>query len=83
MSDNVEKHTNTVSLDDQKEKSQNFCTFRNSGGLRKTPTPGGVPVKMMSPGFNVMNLIKDNISTAELVADFHVKLMQSIVRQFY
>ena len=82
MSDNVEKHTNTVSQDDQKGKSQNCCTFRNSGGLRKTPTPGGVPVKMMSPGFNVMNLIKDNISTAELVADFHVKLMQSIVRQF-
>lgn len=31
-------------------------TFRNCGGLRCIPTPLGVPVKMTSPGFNVMHL---------------------------
>lgn len=41
------------------EENKKVCTLRNSGGLRKTPTPGGVPVRMMSPGFKVMNLIKD------------------------
>ena len=31
-------------------------TFRYSGGLRKHPTPGGVPVNIKSAGFKVINL---------------------------
>ena len=31
-------------------------TLRYSGGLRKHPTPGGVPVSIKSAGFNVINL---------------------------
>ena len=30
--------------------------LRKIGGLRKQPTPGGVPVKIKSPGFNVTYL---------------------------
>ena len=33
-----------------------LITFKNSAGLRKTPTPGGVPVRMVSPGVRVKNL---------------------------
>ena len=29
--------------------------FRKSGGFMPRPTPGGVPVVMMSPGCSVMN----------------------------
>ena len=32
--------------------------LRNRGGFRKQPTPGGVPVKMTSPGSRVTNLGK-------------------------
>ena len=60
MFDDVEQHIRTTAQDDMKsEENKKVCTLRNSGGLRKTPTPGGVPVRMMSPGFNVMNLIKN------------------------
>ena len=31
-------------------------TLSQSGGLRKQPTPGGVPVNMISPGSSVMDL---------------------------
>lgn len=31
-------------------------TFRYSGGFLKTPTPGGVPVRITSPGLKVINL---------------------------
>ena len=34
------------------EHSQ-LSTLSHSGGLRKHPTPGGVPVRMRSPGVNV------------------------------
>ena len=33
-------------------------TFKNWGGLANAPTPGGVPVKMISPGSSVQNLAK-------------------------
>jgi len=31
-------------------------TFKNSFGSRNTPTPLGVPVRIMSPGNNVIKL---------------------------
>jgi hypothetical protein len=31
-------------------------TFKKTGGFLKHPTPGGVPVRITSPGFNVINL---------------------------
>lgn len=31
-------------------------TLRKMGGFRKNPTPGGVPVRKTSPGYNVTNL---------------------------
>ena len=37
-------------------------TLRNWGsGFMKTPTPGGVPVRMMSPGRRVMNCVTQEI----------------------
>jgi len=33
-------------------------TFKNSFGSRNTPTPLGVPVRIMSPGNNVIKLKK-------------------------
>ena len=35
---------------------ERVVTLRNSGGFLNTPTPGGVPVRIRSPGLSVMNL---------------------------
>lgn len=44
-------------------------TAKNSAGLRCIPTPLGVPVKITSPGFNVMHLkFKIKTSTRALVS---------------
>ena len=32
--------------------------FRNVGGFIPMPTPGGVPVEMMSPGCRLMNWLR-------------------------
>lgn len=37
-------------------------TAKNSAGLRCIPTPAGVPVKITSPGFNVMHLKIDSLN---------------------
>lgn len=36
---------------------KSYDTLRYWGGLAKAPTPGGVPVKMISPGSRVQNLL--------------------------
>src|SRR4029077_5898888 len=37
---------------------------RKTGGSRKTPTPDGVPVAMMSPGSSVIDLLMNSMSSA-------------------
>lgn len=50
-------------------------TFKNSFGSRKTPTPLGVPVKIISPGNNVINLkiiwfLENNVSFIYFLKDY-------------
>lgn len=52
-------------------------TFKNSFGSRKTPTPLGVPVKITSPGNNVINLkaiwyLLKNVRFMNLFIKFYV-----------
>lgn len=38
-------------------------TLRKTGGFLNTPTPGGVPVRKMSPGDSVTNLTREEKKT--------------------
>ena len=41
-------------------------TLRNCGGFMKTPTPGGVPVRITSPGRRVKNWVSQEINSSVL-----------------
>ena len=48
----------------------------NIGGLRKQPTPGGVPVRIKSPGRSVMNWEHQAISSGVLKISWFVPMFE-------
>lgn len=48
------KHQCRRTSDIKPQDQQESCTLSQRGGLRKHPTPGGVPVKIKSPGCRVI-----------------------------
>ena len=51
-------NTFDVLIDILKQRSPNNPLFKKIGGFFPFPIPGGVPVVTISPGFNVINLLK-------------------------
>ena len=49
-----------------------YITFRNSGGFLNTPTPGGVPVRITSPGRSVKNCVSQAIKSSVLNISWRV-----------
>ena len=53
-------------LETYNTKGMQNITLRYSGGFLKTPTPGGVPVRMTSPGRRVKNCVSQAINSSVL-----------------
>ena len=51
----VRAHVLALLAETRDAERDDVAGFRYCGGLRPMPTPGGVPVVMMSPGSSVMN----------------------------
>ena len=49
-----------------------LITLRNSGGFLNIPTPGGVPVRITSPGRRVKNCVSQTISSSVLNINWRV-----------